>query len=342
MNIRTFRSDLLLFITALIWGFAFVAQRVGMESVGPFTFTGIRFCLGCLVLAPVILLRKGRGDEETQSKGQDSKYPSDSSSLTPTFFPTKGDLAPEGRGERARQDETTRLKGTSSLKRGGMLRTGIIAGTLLFAGASLQQVGLVYTTAGNAGFITGLYVVLVPIIGIALGQHTSTYTWIGAGCAAAGMYFLSVTQGLTISFGDLLELLGAFFWAVHVLVIGLYAPRLDAFRLAFIQYASCAILSLLVAALYETVTLPSLEQALLPILYGGVISVGIAYTLQIVGQKEAPSSHAAILMSLESVFAALGGWLMLNEQLSARQLAGCMLMLTGMLLSQLSRTRNPS
>jgi drug/metabolite transporter (DMT)-like permease len=195
--------------------------------------------------------------------------------------------------------------------------------------------GMVTTTAGNAGFITGLYVVLVPILGLFMSQKTSAGTWIGAVLASLGLYLLSVSASFTISPGDILVLLGAFFWAGHVLVIGRFSPNMDSYRLAFIQYAACSLMSLAVAGIWETTTIEALSRAALPILYGGVCSVGIAYTLQIVGQKEAPSAHAAILLSLESVFAAIGGWIILDELLTPRQLAGCSLMLLGMLLSQL-------
>lgn len=295
MNARTLRSDLLLFLTALIWGFAFVAQRVGMEAVGPFTFNGVRFALGCLVLVPVI-----------------------------RFTGRKRALRPPAEKKAERR---------------ALLGSGLCAGGLLFSGASLQQMGMVTTTAGNAGFITGLYVVLVPILGLFLSQRTSKGTWVGAVLAAVGLYLLSVTASFTFSPGDLLVFLGAFFWAGHVLVIGRFSPNLDSYRLAFVQYAACSLLSLAFAGLCEEMTIEGISRAALPILYGGACSVGIAYTLQIVGQKEAPSSHAAILLSLESVFAALGGWLILGELLSPRQLAGCALMLLGMLLSQLWRIR---
>ncbi len=289
MNVRALRSDLLLFITALIWGFAFVAQRIGMEDVGPFTFNGARFALGALVLLPVVVFTGMR------RKG-----------------PVQKTAGP-----------------------GSMLKVGLMAGCLLFAGASCQQMGLVYTTAGNAGFITGLYVVLVPLLGLFFSQKTSRGTWIGVVLAASGLYLLSVTNTFKISYGDFMVFIGAFFWAGHVIVIGRYSPSMDSFRLAFFQYSACAVLSLATAAFSESITEESLRSAAWPIFYGGAISVGIAYTLQIVGQREAPSAHAAILMSLESVFAALGGWMILSEQLSTRQLAGCSLMLLGMLVSQL-------
>ena len=212
---------------------------------------------------------------------------------------------------------------------------GLLAGLVLFAGASFQQVALVYTTAGNAGFITGLYVVLVPIIGIALGHRTHAGTWTGAALAAVGLYLLSVVDGFTISPGDLLVLIGAFFWAGHVHLIGWLSPRHDPLKIAFLQYAACAALSLIVSAAVEQNTVGRYLSAAVPILYGGVLSVGVAYTLQVVAQKSAKPAHAAIILSLEAVFAAIGGWLILGETLTPRAFAGCVLMLCGMLTSQL-------
>jgi drug/metabolite transporter (DMT)-like permease len=206
---------------------------------------------------------------------------------------------------------------------------------LLFAGASLQQVGLKYTTAGNAGFITGLYVVIVPIMGLTLGQRTDFGTWAGACSAVFGLYLLSITSGLRIAWGDLLEVVGAFFWAAHVLIIGWLSPRTNAILLAATQFAVCSLLSLATAVALETMAWEGLRRAAIPILYGGLASVGIAYTLQVVAQKDAHPAHAAIFLSLEAVFAALGGWLMLSEQLTPRAFAGCIFMLAGMLISQL-------
>lgn len=288
MKSVTVKSDALLLLTAVIWGLAFVAQRLGMEYVGPFTFNGVRFLLGSLVLVP--------------------------------FAVRPGNLRPGAPLE-------ANLRKT--------LIGGFIAGMALFAGASLQQVGLVYTTAGKAGFITGLYVVIVPILGLFFRQQTHGGTWIGAVLAAAGLYLLSVTENFTIAFGDLLELAGAFFWAGHVLIIGWLSPRMNPIRLALVQFATCGLLSLLVAVAFEEIHLLGLRQAAIPIFYGGALSVGIAYTLQVVAQRKAHPAHAAILLSLEAVFAAVGGWLVLEETLAARGLVGCGLMLTGMLISQL-------
>jgi drug/metabolite transporter (DMT)-like permease len=212
---------------------------------------------------------------------------------------------------------------------------GGLAGILLFAGASLQQVGLVYTTAGNAGFITGLYVVIVPILGLFFRQQPNAGTWIGVLLAAVGLYLLSITDRFSIAFGDLLELIGAFFWAGHVLLIGWLSPRMNSLKLALAQFAACSFFSLLAAALFETTTLHGVARATVPILYGGALSVGVAYTLQVVAQRDAHPAHASILLSLEAVFAAIGGWIVLGERLTARGFLGCGLMLAGMLISQL-------
>ena len=285
---RTLESDLMLLTTAMIWGLAFVAQRVGMRYVGPFTFNGVRFLLGCLPLLPLLLLgRRKQAD----------------------ILPFKSRTAFLG---------------------------SLVTGCVLFLGASLQQIGIVYTTAGKAGFITGLYVVIVPLLGL-LWHDRSTHAgmWMGAFLAAAGMYFLSVTRSFTISWGDLLVFFSAFMWAGHVQLAGWLAPQVGATRLAVVQYLICGGLSLGVAFLHENVAWAGISRAAIPILYGGLLSVGVAYTLQLVAQKKAPAAHAAILMSLETVFAALGGWLILGERLSMRALFGCALILAGMLASQL-------
>ena len=292
MDTRTLKADALLLLTATLWGFAFVAQRVGMEYVGPFTFNGIRFALGSLSLLPLLAIMGGK-------RG------------APPILPQAGFKT--------------------------MLAGGVVAGMVLFAGASLQQIGIVYTTAGKAGFITGLYVVLVPILGLFWHQRLAAGTWIGALLAAIGLYLLSITERFTLAFGDLLVLLGAFFWAAHVLILGWLSPRMDSLKLAFLQFAVCSLLSLLTAIAVEEFTLPGLVKAALPILYGGLISVGVAYTLQVVAQRDAKPAHAGILLSMETVFAAVGGYLFLGETLSTRGLLGCSLMLAGMLSSQLSR-----
>src|SRR5210317_565969 len=285
----TLRSDSLLLLTSLIWGFAFVAQRVGMDYVGPFIFNGIRFALGALVILPFILYAKRLKPQAPSPTPRSSKY---------------------------------------------LLIGGIILGLSVFGGATFQQVGLVYTTAGNAGFITGLYVVFVPILGLLRKEYPHFTVWLAAILAASGLYFLSVTESFTLVYGDMLVLIGALFWAAHVVIIGIMSPKVDALKLALIQYVVCSVLSIIVAVAVESNTVEGIINATIPILYGGVLSVGIAYTLQVIAQKKAPPAHAAIILSLEAVFAAIGGWLILGEQLHGRALMGCGLMLLGMLVAQ--------
>jgi len=291
MQGKALKSDLLLLLIAAIWGGGFVAQRQGLEFVGPFTFNGVRFALGSLSLLPLILIGRRRRNR-----------------VPPV-------LAKAGRRP--------------------VLMGGALAGAALFLGASLQQVGMVYTTAGNAGFITGLYVVIVPLMGLCWGQRPSFGTWLGALLAASGLYLLSVTAQFSIGYGDLLELIGAFFWAGHVLLIGWLSPRLDALKLSAVQFAVCSCLSLVTAFCIETPSLPAILLAALPILYGGLISVGVAYTMQVVAQRDAHPAHSAVILSAEGVFAAFLGWLVLGELLGARALLGCGLMLAGMLCSEL-------
>ncbi len=287
MNVA--KSNLLLLLAAAIWGFAFVAQRIGMDHVGPFTYNGVRFLLGALSLLPLILFYKKGAKDQVQDK--------------------------------------------QGIK--NVMKTGFIAGTILFLGASLQQIGLLYTTAGKAAFITCLYIVLVPLVGIFLKQYISMTTWLGSVVAIIGLYLLCVKDSFFISYGEVLELIGAFFWTFHILVIDRFSRKVDVLQLSFFQFITCSALSLVTALLIETISLEGLRLALVPILYGGICSVGIAYTLQVVGQKHAQPSHAAIILSMETVFAALGGWLILNEILGFQELLGCVIMLAGMLLSQL-------
>ena len=212
---------------------------------------------------------------------------------------------------------------------------GFLAGICLFIAATLQQIGLVETTAGKAAFITGLYIVLVPILGMLFKHKTGIFNWIGAMTAVAGLYFLSVNDHFTLSRGDFFELIGAFFWAVHILLIDYFSPRVNALKLSCMQFIVCSILSLLTAICVEKIILAGIMQASIPILYGGLLSVGVAYTLQVIGQKNADPSHAALILSLESVFAALGGFVFLNERLNTMGFVGCILMLSGMIFSQI-------
>ncbi len=276
----------------MLWGFAFVAQRAGMEFIGPFSFNAVRFAIGSISLIPLLLFNKKR------------KF----------------------------NKEKIFLKE----KRKEIIWAGIIAGVVLFIGASLQQIGIVYTTAGKAGFITGLYLILVPIIGVFFKQKSKVLTWISAFIAVVGLYLLSVNEQFILGKGDGLVFISSIFWALHVIVIGFLIKKIDPIKIAFLQFAVCSLLSFIVSFAIEVITLQNIYNALIPILYGGLISVGIAYTLQVVAQQYAPPSHAAIILSLESVFGLLGGWLILNETISLRGIIGCSLMLAGMILSQIS------
>ncbi|MFP4300467.1 MAG: DMT family transporter [Spirochaetaceae bacterium] len=215
-----------------------------------------------------------------------------------------------------------------------LLNHGLVAGLLLFGGSSLQQVALQYTTAGKAGFITGLYVVLVPIFGHFLGTRSDRGRWIGAVLAMGGLYFLSITEQFTIARGDGMVMLCAFFFAAHVLYISYAAPKLPALPLSMVQYAVCALGSATMALFTETATLAAIGSAWLPILYGGLFSVGVAYSLQVHAQQRAHPAHAAIILSLEGLFAAVGGFLILGELLSPRNLFGALLMILAMLAAQ--------
>ena len=288
-------ANVLMLLAAAIWGFAFVAQRVGMETMGPHLFNGVRFIMGGLVLLPVVYWLSKRRPERNEQK-------------------------------------------TTSTQQ--LLLAGLLAGSFLFAGATLQQVGLQYTTAGKAGFITGLYIFFVPAIGLCFGMRTSLGTWLGAILAIWGLYLLSVRDDFTLSRGDTFQLLCAIAFAGHVLVIGYLAGRYDTIKLSAIQFLVAGVLAFIVAIFTETITWQMIVDTAIPLAYAGLMSTGVAYTLQVVAQQHAHSSHAAIILSSEGVFAVLGGWLFLSEQLPIQGLLGCGLMLAGMLLSQLWPARN--
>lgn len=286
MRKQALRADLLMLITAMIWGSGFVAQTSGMDHIGPYLYTGLRFALGSLCLLPLLLRRSDAVKSEP-------------------------------------------------LMTRGLLLGGIVMGLALCAGINLQQVGLLFTSVTNAGFITGLYVIVVPLLGLLLGHKTGTGTWLGAGLAVVGMFLLSVGDNFHVASGDWLQLIGAFVWGGHVILVGIFASRHDAIRLAFLQFLTCSVISLILALIFEDIQLQSIIAAGPALLYGGVVAVGIGYTLQVVAQKDAIASHAAIILSLEAVFAAIAGALLLGESLHLKGYLGCALMLAGMLLAQL-------
>ncbi len=281
------QANLLLLLASAIWGFAFVAQRLGMRHVGPLTFNGIRFAIGAVALMPFLV------------------------------WGLPG-----------------RPRSTRKVSLGRVVRGGLLAGVVLMVAATLQQYGVVFTTAGKAGFITSLYVVFVPVLGLLVGQKTGRFVWFGVILSAVGLYLLSAKGLVGIELGDGLVLIGAMFWAVHMLVIGRLAVDTPAIELAVGQFLVVAILSSVGALIFETATWSGIRAALVPILYAGLLSVAVAYTLQVLGQTRAHPAHAAIILSMESVFAAVGGWIVLSEGLSPKALVGCALMLGGVLLAQ--------
>ncbi|WP_421849783.1 DMT family transporter [Marinomonas sp.] len=278
-------SHIFLWATAAIWGFAFVAQSAGMESLGPHSFNAMRFLLATLSLLPLLFIFKPKQSQNNRK----------------------------------------------------LWLGGIVAGSCLFLGFTCQQIGLQYTTAGNAGFITSMYIVFVPILGLMLGHKTEKHTWIGVGLALIGLYSLTVGPNLSINKGDAIELLGTFFWTGHVLLIGYLSRYVSALPLSIVQFSVATILATMTAFTLETPTLEGIKMAWWPLVYAGVASSGIAFTLQTLGQKNVTPSISALILSSEAVFAVLGGWIFMEEILSTRALIGCGFIMTGMIISQWPR-----
>ncbi len=274
----------MMLLAAFIWGTTFVAQRIGMNYIGPFAFNALRFLMGAFV----VLLFKG------------------------LFYRKDGFIF-----------NSTHLTG------------GFFMGLALFSAITFQQWGLVYTTAGKAGFITGLYVVFVPIAGMFVGKKSVAGHFAGALLALVGLYLLSIKAGFSIEKGDFLVFLGSLCWTVHVLLIDSYTTHGDPFSLSLIQFLTTSLLSLPPVFVFEHTGLSNIKNALVYVLYAGVLSSGVAYTLQVVAQKFTHHSHAAIILSLESVFAALAGYVMLSERFTGREITGGVLMVVGMIVSQL-------
>jgi drug/metabolite transporter (DMT)-like permease len=298
METRSLGSELILFLVAALWGLAFVAQRVGMEYLGPLTFNGVRFLLGALSLMPLIFARRSQ-NKRTATQA------------VPGFAPS-----------------------VLSLPLSALLVPCLIGGLILTVAANLQQASLQYIAASKASFITGLYVVLVPIAGLTLGRKTPIVAWVGCAVAAVGLYFLSIGEGFAIAKGDLIALSSTIFWTAHILFLDTFAKRVDPVELSAGQFFVCGALTLGGAFIFEVPSITGIRAAIVPILYGGLFSIGIAYTLQAVAQRKAHPARAAIIMSLESVFGAIGGVLILGERLSRRETLGCALMFAGMLISQ--------
>lgn len=282
------KSPLLLFLAAFIWGVAFVAQSVGMDYVGPFTFNAVRSVIGGVALLPCIVLL-GRREPKEEKK----------------------------------EDPKTLLIG------------GILCGIVLCIASNLQQIGINYTTVGKAGFITAMYIVLVPILGIFLKKKAGVKVWISVVLAVAGLYLLCMTEKLSLGKGDALVLLCALMFAVHILVIDYFSPKVDGVKLSCIQFLVCGVLSAIPMFLFEKPEMGAICSAWLPILYAGIFSSGVGYTLQVIGQKNMDPTVASLILSLESVISVLAGWVLLKQQLSGRELLGCVVMFVAIILAQL-------
>ena len=281
----------MLLAASFFWGTTFVAQILGMEGLGPYTYAAARFALGVLFIGALWFLYRDKRAEQRRAG---------------TF-------------------------------RSGF-RAGIPVGLAMFVGVTLQQVALLYTTAGKTAFITTVYIVLVPLAAVLLGQRVRAVQWGGAVLAFAGVYFLSAHGETTINTGDLLVLICSFFWMAQILLIDRYARAVDAIELCFMQMIICTIGSAVLAAIYESFAWSDIWSAAVPILYAGLFSCGVAYTCQILGQAYVEPTQAAILMSTEAIFAAVAGWIVLGETMSGVQLLGCALLLGGALMAQVRGT----
>ncbi|MBS5646295.1 MAG: DMT family transporter [Lachnospiraceae bacterium] len=319
MKKTEWKSPALLFLTAVVWGVAFVAQSVGMDYVGPFTFNCIRCLIGAVVLVPCIWFLDGwKQRPDGASCGRESAGAQDSASCS--------------RRSAGAQDGAS--DGSHALLAGG-----ICCGLALFVASNLQQIGIQYTTVGKAGFITALYIVMVPVFGIFLKKRAGIRVWVSVALAVAGLYLLCITDRLALGKGDILVLLCAVVFAVHILVVDHFSAKADGVRMSCIQFLVCGLLSGVCMLITEHPEMRLILQAWQPILYAGVFSCGVGYTLQIVGQKGTDPTVASLILSLESVVSVLAGWLLLGQRLSVRELGGCALMFAAILLVQMPERR---
>ena len=303
MKKEQMKNSLLLLLTAFIWGVAFVAQSVGGEAVGCFTFNGVRSLIGAIVLIPVIFFL----DRQKKKELGEEK-----------FLEQKG-------------DKKTLILG------------GICCGVMLCIASNFQQFGISFTTVGKAGFITAMYILVVPIFGLFMKKKVGAKVWIGVVLATIGLYMLCMTsESFSLSKGDFLVLICALFFSLHILIIDYFSPKVDGVRMSCIQFFVCGVISTAIAFVTESPSLHSILSGWLPILYAGVLSCGVAYTLQIVGQKNMDPTVASLILSLESVFSVLAGWVILNQTLSGREILGCILMFLAIILAQLpEKQKNP-
>jgi drug/metabolite transporter (DMT)-like permease len=318
-----FYSDALLLLTAAIWGFAFVAQRVGMNDLGPFAFNAVRYAIGALVLLPLIRHRRKTGGLGAQADGAREAAGTPKAAAAQVLGAQEVASTPKAAAVPASPGARLRA-----------LFPFVLAGCVMFIGSSFQQVGLVTTTAGNAAFVTSLYVVIVPLIGSLFGRKTGLKDYIAAIVSVAGLYVITVGGGFSMAPGDLLVLAGSLFWAFHILVIGRFASTIDPVELSAGQFAVCGLLSFAASLIFEPQPYVGVFSAAIHLLYGGLFSCGIAFTLQIVAQRTSPPAHASILLAMEGLFGAIGGVLLLGEPATFRLFAGGALMLGAAVLSQ--------
>lgn len=308
------RNTFFLFLTAMIWGAAFVAQSVSMDYIGPFTFICLRSVIGGLFLIPVIIVLDG-----IRKKSQNES----------------ADVVNSENILHIETEEKQRL----SWKNKQLIEGGIVCGIFLFFANCFQQTGIQYTTVGKAGFITTFYIIIVPFIGLFFKKYCGILTWIGVVVALAGLYFLCITQKLTIQRGDALILCCSVLYAGQILAIDHYNPFVDGVKMSCIQFLTGGILGAVFMLLFENPSLAMILSAAGPILYTGIMSTGVGYTLQIVGQKGLNPTVAALILSLESVFSALSGYVFLHQVLTTRELIGCALMFIAIVLAQLPDIR---
>ena len=308
------RNTFFLLLTAMIWGAAFVAQSVSMDYIGPFTFICLRSVIGGLFLIPVIIVLDGI---RKKSQNESANAVSAENIL------------------HIETEEKQRL----SWKNKQLIEGGIVCGFFLFFANCFQQTGIQYTTVGKAGFITTFYIIIVPLIGLFFKKYCGILTWIGVVVALAGLYFLCITQKLTIQRGDALILCCSVLYAGQILAIDHYNPFVDGVKMSCIQFLTGGILGAVFMLLFENPSVAMILSAAGPILYTGIMSTGVGYTLQIVGQKGLNPTVAALILSLESVFSALSGYVFLHQVLTTRELIGCVLMFIAIVLAQLPDIR---
>ena len=314
MKTHKIRDTIFLFLTAMIWGAAFVAQSVSMDYIGPFTFICLRSVIGGLFLIPVIIVLDG-----IRKKSQNES----------------ADVVNSENILHIETEEKQRL----SWKNKQLIEGGIVCGIFLFFANCFQQTGIQYTTVGKAGFITTFYIIIVPVVGLFFKKYCGILTWIGVVIALAGLYFLCITEKMTIQRGDALILCCSFLYTGQILAIDHYNPFVDGVKMSCIQFLTGGMLGAICMFLFESPNMAMILNAAGPILYTGIMSTGVGYTLQILGQKGLNPTVAALIMSLESVFSALSGYLFLHQLLTTRELIGCVLMFIAIVLAQLPDIR---